>query len=262
MSPNYIDKLRGKSLVIVGGTSGVGFAVAEASLEFVAKVVVVSRTQENVDKAVHRLKTSYPHAATNVRGNACDLSSEQAEKDLTNVFDFATDNGINLVDHVVSTAGGMPNPITLAEVTPNDLVAASKYHFIGDLILAKVAVKYLKQTYTSSITLTGGAGTYKPPRGWPMWAGVGGAKDALTRSLALELKRVRVNLVSLGAIRTELFDRAVAGAGEAVAEAAKKAFVLARLGEPGDVTETFLAIMRNNLVTGTVNIVDGGALLT
>ncbi|KAH0837112.1 short chain dehydrogenase [Fonsecaea pedrosoi] len=133
MSPNYIDKLRGKSLVIVGGTSGVGFAVAVASLEFGAKVVVVSRTQ----------------GATNVRGIACDLSSEQAEKDLTKVFDFATDNGINLVDHVVSTAGGMPNPITLAEVTSDDLVAASKYHFIGDLILAKVAVKYLKQTYTS-----------------------------------------------------------------------------------------------------------------
>ncbi|OJJ07626.1 hypothetical protein ASPVEDRAFT_46892 [Aspergillus versicolor CBS 583.65] len=261
MALKYADKLRGKSIVIVGGTSGVGFAAAEASLEFGASVVVVSRTQENVDKAVKRLQASYPAAAINVRGYACDISSEQAEADISRVFDFATDKGTKPVDHVISTAGSFPNPITLAEATPSSLIAASQYHFIGDLMLAKVAVKYLRPGYTSSITLTGGAGTYKPPPGWPLWAGVGGAKDALTRSLALELKPIRVNLVSLGAIQTELFDRAMAGWGEEAIQAAKNASVLGRIGDPGDAAETFLAIMRNQFMTGTINVVEGGALL-
>ncbi|RMJ16594.1 hypothetical protein CDV36_003717 [Fusarium kuroshium] len=261
MAPNYTDKLRAKSIVVIGGTSGVGFAAAEASLEFGANVVVVSRTQKNVDKAVQRLQESYPAAAKRIRGHTCDLSSEQAEADITKVFDFATENGAHLVDHVISTAGSFPNPISLAEATPSNLVAASQYHFIGDLMLAKVAVKYLQPAYTSSITLTGGAGTYKPPPGWPLWAGVGGAKDALTRSLALELKPIRVNLVSLGAIRTELFDRAMAEWGESAAEAAKNASVLGRVGDPGDVAETFLALMKNHFVTGTINILEGGALL-
>ncbi|KAI9150743.1 Short-chain dehydrogenase/reductase ATR9 [Paramyrothecium foliicola] len=261
MAPNYIDKLRGKSIVIVGGTSGVGYAAAEASLEFGANVVVVSRNPGNVDQAVQKLQASYPAAAMNIRGHACNLSSEQAEIDITKVFEFATNGGTNLVDHVISTAGSFPNPMSLAEATPEKLVAASQYHFIVDLMLAKVADKYLRPTYTSSITLTSGTGTYKPPAGWPLWAGVGGAKDSLTRSLALELKPIRVNLVSLGAIHTELFDRTMEKWGEAALEAVKNASVLGRVGDPGDVAETFLAIMRNHFVTGAIHIVEGGALL-
>ncbi|KAJ3531338.1 hypothetical protein NM208_g8924 [Fusarium decemcellulare] len=246
MAPRYLHKLRGKSIVIVGGTSGVGFAVAEACLEFGAELVIVSRSQENVDKALHRLQASYPDAATSIQGYTCDLMSGQAEADIIQVFDLATQNGTNLVDHVISTAGSFPNPVTLADATSDDLVAASKYHFIGDLLLAKVAVRYLKPAYTSSITMTGGAGTFRPPPGWPLWAGVGGAKDALTRSLAVELKPIRVNLVSLGAIRTELFESSRRRLG---------------IGDPQDVAETYLGLVKNHFATGTINVVDGGALL-
>ncbi|TDZ36577.1 Short-chain dehydrogenase/reductase ATR9 [Colletotrichum trifolii] len=264
MASRYLDKLRGKSIVVVGGTSGVGFATAEASLELGANVVVVSRTQDSVTKAVRRLQTSHPAAAASIRGHVCDISSEQAEADMAKVFDLVTGNGANPVDHVISTAGSFPNPLTLAGATPGDLVAASSHLFIGDLMLAKVAARYLRPAYTSSITLTGGAGTYKPPPGWPLWAGIGGAKDSLTRSLALELKPVRVNLVSLGAIRTELFDRAAAAHGHhdaAFVEAAENSSALGRIGDPGDVAETYLALMKNHFVTGTVNVVEGGALL-
>ena len=125
MTTRYTDKLRGKSIVIVGGTSGVGFAAAEASLEFGASVVVVSRTQEDVDKALQRLQAAYPAAAMSVRGYACDISSEQADADISKVFDFVTENGAKPVDHVISTAGSFPNPITLAEATPSSLIAAS-----------------------------------------------------------------------------------------------------------------------------------------
>ncbi|KAF4462407.1 short chain dehydrogenase reductase family [Fusarium albosuccineum] len=261
MAPEYLHKLRGKSIVIVGGTSGVGFAVAEACLEFGAELVIVSRSQENVDRAVHRLQASYPDAATSIQGYTCDLMSGQAEADIVKVFDLATQNGTNLVDHVISTAGSLPKPMTLADATSDDLVADSKYHFIGDLLLAKVVVRYLKPTYTSSITMTGGAGTFKPPPGWPLWAGVGGAKDALTRSLAVELKPIRVNIVSLGAIRTELFDGAVADWGAEAIDATMKASPLNKIGDPQDVAETYLALIKNHFATGTINFVEGGALL-
>lgn len=79
-------ELAGKSVVIVGGTSGVGYAIAEATVEFGANMVVVSRTQDNVDKALQRLHASYPEHNSQVRGFVCDLSSPTAEEDITKLL--------------------------------------------------------------------------------------------------------------------------------------------------------------------------------
>lgn len=261
MSPNFRKKLVGKTIVVVGGTSGVGYAVAEGGIDLGANVVVISRTQDKVDNAVQRLKTSFPDCVASIQGFACNITSESAEVDITKVFQLITDNGLNPVDHVVSTAGSMPITITLSDATVEDLVAFSKYHFIGDTILAKVAAKHLKPTYTSSITLAGGAGTQKPPPGWSLWATVGGAKDALARGLAVGLAPIRVNLVSLGAIRTELFEQAAAHYGEAAIEASKDNSLLGTIGDPRDVAESYLGIMKNYFQTGTITFVEGGALL-
>ncbi|CAG9974781.1 unnamed protein product [Clonostachys byssicola] len=261
MAGTFRNKLTGKSVVIVGGTSGVGYAVAEASVEFGANVVVVSRTQDNVNKTLQRLHLSYPESNSRVRGFVCDISSSTAEVDITKLFEFITNNGSRPVYHVVTTASSLPNITSLSDATAEDMVAFSKYHFIGDTMLAKVAAKYLKGANTSSFTMTGGAGTHKPPPGWNFWASVGGAKDALARGLAVGIAPVRVNLVSLGAIRTELFERAAGNWGEEAIEASKNNSLLGTVGDPRDVAETYLAITKNHFQTGTITFVEGGALL-
>ncbi|KAL0938558.1 Tropinone reductase 2 [Colletotrichum truncatum] len=261
MTFNFTNKLAGKSVVIVGGTSGVGFAVAEGCIEFGASVVLVGRTKIKVEEAVQRLGATYPNASERVRGYACDISSKTAEDDITNLFEFVTAARKTVVDHVISTAGGLPNTLTLTDVTSDDLVAFSRYHFIGDTMLAKIASKYLDPAHTSSITFTGGAGTFKPPPGWSVWASIGGAKDALTRGLAISLAPIRVNLVSLGAIRTELFDQAAANWGKEALEASKDASILGVIGDPRDVAESYLGIIKNHFQTGTITLAEGGTLL-
>ncbi|CAH0037965.1 unnamed protein product [Clonostachys solani] len=256
MGRQTVESFSGKSILIVGGTSGVGFAIAEACVDLGARVVVASRSQDKVNTAVERLKRSYENATDRIQGYVCDLARGEVEAELTKLFNDITDKGSNPLDHVVSTAGSHPNAMTLGEATLENLVSASRHLFIGDVLLAKLASKYLRPADNSSFTMTGGAGTQKPPHGWSLWAGIGGAKDSLTRGLAISMKPIRVNLISLGAIQTELFDEAAERWGSKDFGGGCEDCII-----PEDVAETYLAIMKNKFVTGTISMVEGGALL-
>ncbi|KAF9870946.1 short chain dehydrogenase reductase family [Colletotrichum karsti] len=265
MAPKYINKLEGKSVLVVGGTSGIGFAVAEASVEFGALVVVASRSQDKVNKTIERLKASYPDATDRIRGHTVDLNSEDCETSITELFEFVTNGGRDSVDHVVETAGEVfSGSLLLQEATPHNIHDFSKTRLIGTAILAKVAEKYLKREHTSSFTLTGGVGAYKPVPGYAVRATVSGAKDALAKGLAVELKPVRVNLVSPGAVQTELLDYVTQNSGaeqEAVMQMFRNASILDRVGDPEDLAETYLSFMKNHFITGTTAHVEGGMLL-
>ncbi|OLN85269.1 Tropinone reductase 2 [Colletotrichum chlorophyti] len=263
MAPKYTNKLEGKSVLVVGGTSGMGFAVAEASVEFGASVVVASRSKAKVDDAVRRLATSYPDAKDRIRGHTVDLSGEDSETSITELFYFVTNGGKDKVDHVVETAGDAPSAgLALEEVTVQRIVEASSPRFSGIVMLAKVAAQHLKQAHTSSLTLTGGVASFKPFPGWSVMAAIGGAKEALARGLAVDMKPVRVNLVSPGAVQTELFDAVVE---KSDPEAAKAVFrhdtLLGRIGDPEDLAEAYLSLMKNYFATGTTTHVEGGKLL-
>src|SRR5260221_4221215 len=82
--------LRGKRAVIIGGTSGIGFAIAEALLNEHAEVLVVSSRKENVEAAVKRLSDG-------VRGFAVDVRKED---EIKHFFDR-----LGAFDHLVFTAG-------------------------------------------------------------------------------------------------------------------------------------------------------------
>ncbi|KAL0941942.1 short chain dehydrogenase reductase family [Colletotrichum truncatum] len=265
MAPKYINKLEGKSVLVVGGTSGIGFAVAEASVEYGAHVVVASRSQENIDNAIKRLKTSYPDAADRIRGHTVDLHSDDNETSITQLFDFATYGGKNLLDHVVETAGEALNgSLLLQEATPYNISEVNKTRFVGAIILAKVADTYLKREHTSSFTMTSGVASHKPWAGWSVRAAVLGAKEALTKGLAVDMKPVRVNIVSPGSVKTELFDHAIKSLGDDQ-EKAMQMFsggtLLNRIGTPEDLAEAYLSLMKNYFITGTTIHVEGGQLL-
>lgn len=269
MSPKYINKLEGNSVLVVGGTSGIGFAVAEASVEFGARVVVASRSQERVDNAVKRLAMSYPDAKDRIQGHVVNLYGDDSETSITKLFDFVTNGGRDHVDHVVETAGESIHSLTLQEVTPKRIAEATSSRVTGGIMLAKVASKYLKMEHTSSLTLTGGASADKPPPGMSVLATIGGAKNALARGLAVDLSPVRANLVSPGAVQTpvldSLFENMKFGKDSADFEAArtllKNASVSGRIGDPEDLAEAYLSLMKNHFVTGTILHVNGGMFL-
>lgn len=202
----YISKFSGSRILVLGGTSGIRFCVAEASIEHGATVIISGSSQSRLDNAISRLQTSYPDASNRISGHTCDLAQpDTLEQSPTRLLFCATADGIKL-DHIAFTAGDAIKVTPLAEATVEDIRKAGNVRFLGALILAKLAPKYLNPGPGTSMTFTGGTNTDRPMPGWTLMAAYGGAIEGMVRGLAVDLKPVRVNLVSPGAVHTELFD--------------------------------------------------------
>lgn len=254
------NKLANKLIVVIGGTSGIGFGVAKACVEHGASVVIAGRSQQKLDGAIERLKPAADDLSK-VQGHVCDLSGHDIEANVRRVFDFATNNGQLKIHHVVSTAGQMPPPLALRDTTAEDILSICQARLVGEIIIAKLCLQYLDRSHMSSYTLTGGLGSYKPVPGYSVRDGLGGAKDTLVRSLALEMKPMRINLVNPGAVQTEMFDQVVGMWGEEAVREIMDKVVLGRVGQPEDLAEAYLGVMKNYFITGSIINVDGGALL-
>ncbi len=267
MPSKYLSKLEGKSVIIVGGSAGIGYGIAEGALEFGASVVIASRSQSKVTAAVEQLKSTYPEHAANIRGQTVNLdtANTDTEEQLVKLFDFATNNGEKPVDHIVETAGDLElrGKLTLETANPEIMHQATSVRIVGVILLAKIAAKYLNKSHTSSFTMTSGAMLYKPRKGLSAFLGAIGGKEPLTKGLALDLAPVRVNLVSPGAIETELlYSTLPAGVSrEALKEMYKKNSILGRIGDVEDIVEAYLSIMKNGFQTSSVVHVEGGYLL-
>ena len=261
MATKYLSKLQGKRVLLIGGTAGIGYAIAEACVEYGADVTVASSKQANVDKAVETLKASYPNATERVRGHICDVTTDDLEPHIKALLDFATNNNTTKLDHIVDTAGGNVVATKYDAAEPSQLSAVFKSRLIPKVVLAKLARVYLNNSYTSSLTWTGGSNTYKPLAGYAILALYGGAGDSLGRGLAKDMAPIRVNIVAPGAIRTRLLERLGTRQGGDVEEAMQrfaKMSLLDRVGQPEEVAESYLAIMKNHFQTGTVVHCDGG----
>ena len=234
------DPLHGKKVVIVGGTSGIGFAVAEAALERGAKVVVASSQQAGVDAALGRLGNGAEGSTLNVTD----------EGDVAGFFER-----LGAFDHLVFTAGdwaGMGGGSSLAELDLSAAKAAFGVRFWGALAVVKHG--YGKIAEGGSITLTDGALAHRPRKGAPVSTAMLGAIEHLTRALAVDLTPVRVNAVCPGLVMTERSNSMP----EAVLQRFTARLPLPRGGDPAEVAEAYLYLMRGGYTTGQVLKVDGG----
>lgn len=141
--------------------------------------------------------------------------------------------------------------------------STGQIRFFAALLVAKVGSKYLNKGPFSSIILTTGSISQKPRPDWSIIAGYASGLNAMTRNLAFDLQPIRVNLVSPGAIQTELWDGMTGDekAKQAMFEQAAKAAPTGRLGQPEDVAEAYLFLMKDANVTGTTVDSNSGALL-
>ncbi|EXJ76547.1 uncharacterized protein A1O5_01055 [Cladophialophora psammophila CBS 110553] len=261
MSLKYTNKLQGKRVIVVGGTSGIGFATAEAAVEYGAIVVVASSKQEKVDKAVERIQKAYPDAGDRIRGKTVDLSSDNVEEQIVAVFDFATDGGKHKIHHVAETAGGTFGVMPLAEVTPAVTAEVYKVRITGCTMLAKISMRYLDISRTSSFTLTSGVSDAKPTAGWTVMAPIGAAKRGLTHALANDMKPIRVNCICPGAVKTELFDSFAGDGLQKILDHYTAKSLINTIGAPEDLAECYMCAMKSDFMTGQEITADGGFLL-
>ncbi|MEW2271501.1 SDR family oxidoreductase [Streptomyces griseofuscus] len=236
--------LRGQRVVVLGGTSGIGFAVAEGAVREGAEVVVASRRRESVDAALKRL----PEGA---RGEVLDTTDEAAVRGFF--------EGLGAFDHLVYTAG---ETLLLESVADTELDRAQRF-LDTRLWGAYRAVKHGAGSIREggSIVLTTGTAGNRPLPGSSVVSALCGAMESLTRALALELAPLRVNVVAPGVVRTELWRELPEAEREGLYGAAAGSLPVGRVGEPADVAEAYLYLMRGGYSAGSVVVVDGGGTL-
>lgn len=277
----YTSKLVGTSVLVVGGTSGIGFGVAEALVEHgVGRLYISSSRPQKVESAVARLKAAYPERVTKtttITGLTCDLGDEaKLEENVRELFakiaaddnpagasnnDNNNSKGANKLDHIVFTAGDPLAPTPLDHVTLDSARRSGLVRFFAPLMVAKYGSPLLTPGPASSITFTTGAAAEKPAAGWTVISAFASGLFGMVRGLALELKPIRVNIVSPGAVDTELWDAfGLDNKAAAMAEYAKKQ-ATGRVGAVEDVVESYLFLLKDKNVTGTIVRSDGGVFL-
>lgn len=257
----YTSKLANTTVLVIGGSSGLGFGVAEASIEYdVAHLYISSSSSQKLDASVSRLKASYPDIQTNITGIVCNLGDEASlEQNIATLFSQID----RKIDHLVFTAGEPLVPKPLAEVNLAFMKQSGLVRFFAPYFIAKLGANHLNPGPASSITITSGSVSEKPNPNWTVIASYGAGLHGMVRALALELKPVRVNLINPGAVDTELWESTMGSrevAEKAMSSMAGK-LATGKVGSVEDVVESFLYVMKDKNVTGTIVRSDGGAFL-
>jgi NAD(P)-dependent dehydrogenase (short-subunit alcohol dehydrogenase family) len=247
------NKLANKHVLIIGGSSGIGYAVAEASLSCSASVTISSSSAPRIKAAIASLQASYP--GSHVRGFPCDLSKPSLEADLTALFEQ-----VGRVDHIVFTAGDALATVPLQDATLERIHAAGQVRFFAPLLVAKVGSKYLGAGPECSITITTGSVAERPRPDWSIVAAYAAGLHGMVRNLALDLKPVRVNLVQPGVVATPLWRMPDEVKAEMFEDVRQKV-PTGRVAGPEEVAEAYLWLMKDWNVTGTVATSDSGSHL-
>ena len=259
-SGKYSKKLAGKNVLVVGGTSGIGFCVAEACIESGANVTVSSSNRDKINGAIEKFKSTYLNLGpSQIRGMDCDLSqADTLEDSLKSVLES---QGQSVRSTTLRSLQVTPLKLTpIANATVREIQEAGAVRTIAALVLAKLAPSYMPPGPESSITITGGASSAKPGKDWVISATWGAGREGMTRGLAVDLKPIRTNIVVPGAVHTEMFD-GLGDIKEPVFDKFARATLTREAGKPEDVAKAYLYCMKDHLVTGSAIHTNGGTLL-
>jgi NAD(P)-dependent dehydrogenase (short-subunit alcohol dehydrogenase family) len=233
-----------KRVVIVGGSSGIGLAVAEKVAAHGGEVVIVSSNAERVQEAMQSI-------GGKTRGQAVDVTDEKAVENF-----FAS---LGAFDHLVFTAG---DSLQLHELAATDLRQARRaFELRYWSVLATVKYGSPQIRKGGSIVLTTGVAGQRPQSGWVIAASVCGTIEALTRALAVELAPIRVNAVSPGVVRTSLWQNMNSAEREQLFKSVGKRLLVGRVGEAHEIAQAYMFLIKEEFVTGQTVVVDGGTLL-
>lgn len=236
--------LDNKRVIVVGGSSGIGLAVAQQTAAQGAEVVIASSNPQRVQEAVSIL-------GGKAQGHPLDISDEPAVRSFF--------EKLGRFDHLVFTAG---DSLHLGELATADLQKARRafdLRYWGSLAAVKYGSPLIRTG--GSIVLTTGIAGARPRAGWAFGASVCGAMESLTRALAVELKPIRVNAVSPGFVRTNLWSNMPEQQRESMYESVGKSLLVGRVGEADDIAQAYLFLMQEGFSSGQILVVDGGALL-
>jgi 3-oxoacyl-[acyl-carrier protein] reductase len=248
-----MSELRGTSILVTGGGSGIGAATALRLVRGGARVTIADLRPEKVEAMV-------AEAGPACRGVAGDVTSAA---DRARMMDSALGHGGGL-NALVHCAGNMlRGPIsTLDEGAVLDVF---NLNVVAGMMLTGLAVDHLARDGGAVVFI----GSITSRRAYPEkspYTATQGAIEALTRALAAELgpRRITVNCVLPGTVPTDINIRAgIFSAEEHAArlDALAADHALKRIGRPDEVAEAIEYLIRAEWTTGTSLVVDGGLSL-
>jgi len=239
-------KLEGKTVLVTGGNSGIGLAIARRFAAEGAYVFITGRRQAQLDAAV----ASIGAQATAIQGDVSRI------EDLDRLFDAIDATGKKL--DILVTSSGVSDFSTLDETTPEHLDAAFGVNVRGMVFTVQRAVR--RMTDGGAIVLVGSiAGQIANP-GYGTYSATKAAVRSYARTWTHELapRNIRVNTISPGPIDTPMFDKA----SDEVREALSSRIPFKRLGRPEEVADAalFLASDESRYVAGAELVIDGGMI--
>jgi 3-oxoacyl-[acyl-carrier protein] reductase len=244
------QSLQGRSVVVTGGSKGIGKGIARVFAQAGAKVAIVARHGDQAEAAAKDIG----HGAFGLSGDVTSLSSmDQVMKEA------ASRNGG--LDVLCANAGIFP-PAKLEDMSSEEWDLVVDTNLKGTFHSVKAAVPYLKKSDQGRIVLT--SSITGPVTGYPGWTHYGATKAGqlgFMRTACIELAKygITVNAVMPGNIITE----GLAGMGEEYQRSMAASVPLKKLGVVEDIgyAALYFASKEANYVTGQTIIVDGGQIL-
>jgi len=232
------SSLNGKTVIVIGGSSGIGAAVAKAAAARGAHVVMAGR----------RLVSGVENG---VRSEPVDVTDATS---LQRLFE-----SVGRFDHLVYTSGPSVRAKTLVETDLTEAQENFDVKLWGALRAIQRALPYLDEH--ASISLTSGQLGRKLASGQFIKTGINAATEALGKQLAKELAPRRVNVISPGVIDTPAYAGLAEEQRLAMFAKAGGALPVGRVGQADEVAAGYVLAMENGFMTGAVIDFDGGGLL-
>lgn len=236
-------KLLDQTVIVIGGSSGIGLETARQARTEGATVVLTGRNPERLERAVREVG---------------------AER--TAVFD-AADAGLlhsffrglpAAVDHVMVTAGA-PRYGSPLEMSSEEARRGLTEHSLLALEVARGAAHKVRPP--GSLVFMGGTGARRPRLGLAIASTATVALPALIANLALELAPIRVNLIAAGFVDTPLSAAILGDELDERRDALCATLPIRRVVQPGDVAALAVHMMSNTAITGATFDIDGGQQL-
>ncbi len=234
-----------QTVLIIGGSAGIGRAVATEVAEAGARVIVAGRDAAKASAAAQEISRG-------ARSEQVDVADEKSVRALF--------ERIGTIDHVATTPGFDHAATPVASTEPQVVEELFRTKFLGQYLVAKYAGSRLGAG--GSLVLTSGFLAIRPAAGWAALSATNAAIEALAKALALEWAPRRVNVISPGIVDTgKRFATLPAVERRQKLHALGDKLPVRRVGLPGDLAGAYLFAMQNGFMTGQSIVVDGGGAL-
>ena len=232
--------LPGQTVVVIGGSAGIGLETARRARAEGAEVILTGRNPERLERAAHEL------------GAVGSAAFDAADPD--GLAQFFADLPAP-VDHVMVTAG-RPYYAPLAELDFAKAQREIDEHLFLPLHLARQATGKVRPG--GALLFMSGTGARRPAHGLTLPVALTAALPALIANLALEVAPVRVNLIAAGFVDTPLSAELLGDQLDARREQLRTTLPIGRVVEAADVAALAVHLMANTALTGATYDIDGG----